>query len=61
MADRRYLQRVEILKKHEGLEIVKPPWRTVVASGKSKSSTIEGLWFFKPLWPIVVASDEPKS
>ena len=28
-----------------------PLWATVVASGGSKSSTIEGLGFFKPQWP----------
>ena len=34
-------------QKNEGLALVKPLWRTVVAS---KSSTLEGLGFSKPPW-----------
>ena len=38
-----------------------PLWPAVVASGGSKSSTIEGLGNFKPLWRTVVASGGSKS
>ena len=41
--------------------ILKPLWRTVAASGVSKSSTIEDLGFFKPLFRGVVASGGSKS
>ena len=59
MADRRSLRRVEILKR-ECLGLVKPLWRTVVASGGSKYLKIERLELFKPLWRTVIASGGSK-
>ena len=52
MADRRCL---------EGLRLFKPPGRTVVASGGSKSSKNQGVGFCRLLWPTVVASGGSKS
>ena len=60
MADRRSLQRVEILT-IEGFRRFKPLWRIVVASGGSKFLKVEDIGFVKPLWQALVASGGSKS